>query len=377
MKTENIVEKTRKVPLMRPFLPPLEQVLPYLESIWETRILTNGGPFQVELEKALCCYLGVKYISLFSSGTLALIIALRALEIDGEVITTPFTFQATRQALLWNNLTPVYADIDPNDLNISPEAIEAAITPRTAALLPVHIYGKPCAIGRIIGLAEKYGLRLIFDAAQSFGSTWQGVPVCRFGELSVLSFHATKVFNTFEGGAVVSHDESMKERIDALKNNGLSTGRYSRDFGINAKLTEFQAAIGLCQLAYTSEIIALRKAATEIYRHTLDNIRGLRLLPEKDGAGSNYSFLPVFLDMEEFGGSRDELCDYLIGRGIGVKKYFSPLVSDFSGPFPEGRFPVAKQAASSVLCLPLFHDISETEIHYVTEAIRCFHNCRR
>ncbi|MBN1339015.1 MAG: DegT/DnrJ/EryC1/StrS family aminotransferase [Bacteroidales bacterium] len=374
------MEETKtKVPLIKPFLPPLGEVLPYLQQIWETRILTNGGPLHEELERALCDYLGVKFISLFSSGSLALMIALKALDLKGEVITTPFTFPATLQGILWNNLQPVFADIDPNDLNIHPEAVEKAITPRTCAILPVHVFGIPCDVEMIHRLARKHNLRVIYDAAHSFGVRINGDSVCRYGDLSVMSFHATKVFNTFEGGAVVCHDEMTKKRIDALKNNGIDARYRIAGSGINAKMSEFQAAVGLCQLKYVNGIIDHQKAAVSKYRELLTGINGLSMLQEREEYALNYSFLPVIVDALQFGASRDELHDFLECENIVTRKYFSPLVCD-SGEVAGGEtglLPVARKMAADILCIPVFHDITRQQISAVTAAINRFHQSRR
>ena len=357
--------------LMKPFMPPLEEFQIHLERIWESRMLTNCGTIHAEFERALCEYLGVKHICLFANGTLALMIALKALKLRGEVITTPFTSPATLQAIYWNNLKPVFADISDPDLNIDPSAIEAAITPDTYAILPVHIFGTPCDVVTIGQLARKYDLKVVYDAAHCFGVEIDGNSVCNSGDLSILSFHATKVFNTFEGGAIVCHDEATKTYIDTLKNNGFDRNFQLTGYGVNGKLNEIQSAFGLCQLKYVDDIIAMRKAITLKYRALLSGIKGLKVLPDKEGVKHNYSYFPVLIDPAEFGAGRDELHDYLKKKNIVTRKYFFPLVSnspEFNMHKTAG-LPVAEKIANSILCLPLFHDISDDQIETVVEAI--------
>ena len=357
--------------LMKPFMPPLEEFQIHLERIWESRMLTNCGTIHAEFERALCEYLGVKHICLFANGTLALMIALKALKLRGEVITTPFTSPATLQAIYWNNLKPVFADISEPDLNIDPSAIEAAITPDTYAILPVHIFGTPCDVVAIGQLARKYDLKVVYDAAHCFGVEIDGKSVCNSGELSILSFHATKVFNTFEGGAIVCHDEATKTYIDTLKNNGLDRDFQLTGYGVNGKLNEIQSAFGLCQLKYVDDIIAMRKAITVKYRELLSGIKGLKVLPDKEGVKHNYSYFPVLIDPAEFGAGRDELHDYLKKKNIVTRKYFFPLVSNSPefNMYKTAGLPVAEKIANSILCLPLFHDISDDQIEAVVHAI--------
>jgi len=357
--------------LMKPFMPPLEEFQIHLELIWASRMLTNCGTIHAEFERALCEYLGVKHICLFANGTLALMIALKALKLRGEVITTPFTSPATLQAIYWNNLKPVFADISEPDLNIDPSAIEAAITPDTCAILPVHIFGTPCDVVTIGQLARKYDLKVVYDAAHCFGVEIDGKSVCNSGELSILSFHATKVFNTFEGGAIVCHDEATKIYIDTLKNNGLDRDFQLTGYGVNGKLNEIQSAFGLCQLKYVDDIIAMRKAITLKYRELLSGIKGLKMLPDREGVKHNYSYFPVLIDPAEFGAGRDELHDYLKKKKIVTRKYFFPLVSNSPefNMYKTAGLPVAEKIANSILCLPLFHDISDDQIEAVVHAI--------
>jgi dTDP-4-amino-4,6-dideoxygalactose transaminase len=354
----------------------MKDLQPYLDRIFESRILTNTGPVLVEFEHELCNYLGVSHISLFSSGMLALTLALRALNLKGEVITTPFTSVATIQAIYWNNLRPVFVDINDNDLNINPEEIEKAITPATCAILPVHIFGSPCDAEKIENIAHKHNLKVIYDAAHCFGVKLNCETICNCGDMSVISFHATKVFNTIEGGAVVCRDEGTKKQLDALKNTGLNGGYNLLGYGLNAKMNEVQSAFGLAQLKYINDVILQRKAANRKYRELLDGIQGLRLIPEAENVDYNYSFFPVLIDPVEFGATRDDVADLLMDKRIFTKKYFHPLVShqaEFS-MFNSRPVPVAERAAENILCLPLFHDIKVEEIRFVADVLRCCKN---
>jgi len=268
-----------KTYVTQPFLPPLEEFMPYLEEIWQEKWLTNNGSFHRQLESKLADYLGVEHLSLFANGTLALITALQALRITGEVITTPYTFVATAHSLLWNKNKPVFVDIDPETLNIDPDKVEAAITPQTSAILAVHVYGTPCDTEKLQQIADVYGLKLIYDAAHAFGVTHNDQSVLNYGDLSILSFHATKVFNTFEGGAIICNDEKTKKRIDYLKNFGFADEVTVMAAGINGKMNEFQAALGVLQLDYIDQCIAARREITTRYREALTELEGIRLLP--------------------------------------------------------------------------------------------------
>ena len=343
----------------KPFLPPIEEFLPYLQSIWDDRVLTNNGPFHQQLEEALCKYLNVKYISLFSNGTLALLTALQALGISGEVITTPYSFVATTHALKWNNITPVFVDIEPRTFNMDPEIIESAITPRTTAILPVHVYGNPCNVHRINEIAEAYGLKVIYDACHTFGVTIKGIPVLNFGDLSVMSFHATKVFNTFEGGAIICHDEATKKHIDNLKNFGFVNETTVITAGINAKMNEVQAAMGLLQLKYIDNSIEKRKIISELYRKHLHNIDGITYMEDMHDVKHCYSYFPVFIDYEKYGKSRDELYQELKKHNIFGRRYFYPLISQFPTyrdlvSAQPRKMPVAEKVTEQVVCLPIY-----------------------
>lgn len=365
-------EGSKDLLLMKPFMPPLQDYQKYLERIWQSRQLTNSGQIHAEFEQALCDYLGVEHLSLIANGTLALIIALKALNLKGEIITTPFTSVATAQAIHWNNLKPVFVDINESDFNINISEIESAITPWTSAILPVHVFGNPCDVARIDQLAEKYNLKMLYDAAHCFGVELNSESICNSGDMSVLSFHATKVFNTIEGGAIICHDESTKKYIDALKNTGLDPAHKLAGYGMNAKLNEFQSAFGMIQLKYIDEVIASRKAAASKYKELLKDIRGIWWPDEKEFVKYNYTYFPVIINTEEFGASRNELAAYLEGKKIFTRKYFYPLVSDFPefSIYKTRDLPVAEKIAVSILCLPLFPDITSDEIAAVADSIR-------
>ena len=356
-----------------PDLPPLEEFIPYLEKIWESHILTNGGPFHQELEEKLCDYLGVKYISLFSNGTLALVTALQALKITGEVITTPYSFVATTHSLWWNNIKPVFVDIEPNTFNIDPEKIESAITPQTTAILPVHVYGNPCNIYKIKKIADAYGLKVIYDACHTFGETIKGIPILNYGDLSIMSFHATKVYNTFEGGAIVCHDEATKKRIDYLKNFGFVDGQVIAP-GINAKMNELQAAMGLIQLKYIDGAIEKRKQVAEQYRFYLNGIKGVKYLEDSPMVKHCYSYFPVLINKDDFGKTRDEVFQELTRYNIYGRKYFYPLISQFPTyreleSAQPGKMPVAERVSDEVICLPIYPDLEMSIVGKICEII--------
>ncbi len=358
----------------QPFLPPLEEFVPYLDEIWKKKILTNGGPFHQQLERALCDYLGVGHIALFANGTLALVTALQSLRITGEVITTPYSFVATSHSLLWNGIKPVFVDIDPDTLNIDPGKIEAAITPQTTAVLPVHCYGRPCDTEAIQKIADSYNLRVIYDAAHAFGVTEDGRSVLNHGDLSVLSFHATKVFNTFEGGAIVCPDAKTKQRIDHLKNFGFVSEVSVAAPGINGKMSEFGAALGLLQLRYIDAVLDRRREIDAIYREDLRDVEGIRCIDTAGRGKSNYAYFPILVE-REFGMSRDDLYGNLQKAGIYARRYFYPLISDF--PMYRGlpsahheNLPVARDTAAKILCLPIYPDLRPDQIRRVVNTIR-------
>ena len=364
----------KPITVTQPCLPPLEEFLPYLQKIWDNKWLTNNGPLHQQLEQELADYLGVKYISLFSNGTLALISALQALNIQGEVITTPFSFVATTHSLWWNKITPVFVDIDPIYLNLDPTKIEAAISPKTTAILPVHVYGNPCNMAEIQKIADKHGLKVIYDAAHAFGVKKEGVSVLNQGDLSVLSFHATKVFSTIEGGAIICHTQEMKHHIDNLKNFGFRGETIVEEPGINAKLNELQSAYGLLQLKYVDSFILKRKYITGLYRSLLSSVKGIRFFLEMEDVSYSYSYFPVLINQNEYGMSRDDLYQKLRNNNIFGRRYFYPLISDFK-PYSNlpsalpGNLKVARLASEQILCLPIYVDLKVEDIHAITDII--------
>lgn len=364
-----------KITVTQPCLPPLEEFIPYLEEIWESKWLTNNGPLHEQLERELVDYLGVKYLSLFSNGTLALISALQALKIQGEVITTPYSFVATTHSLWWNKITPVFVDIEPEYLNIDSAKIEAAITPRTTAIMPVHVYGNPCKVDEIQRIADKHGLKVIYDAAHAFGVKMNGNSVLNYGDLSVLSFHATKVYSTIEGGAVICHSAEMKHHIDNLKNFGFQDETIVEEPGINAKLNEIQAAYGLLQLKYVDGFIVRRKVITELYRRLLKDIRGVRSLSDMENVIHGYSYFPILIDENAYGMSRDALYEKLKEKNIFGRRYFYPLISTFEpyNTLPSSNsenLPIATVAAEQVICLPIFVELKEEDIIRICSIIK-------
>lgn len=343
----------------QPSLPDLEEFIPYLEKIWDNKILTNNGPMHKQLENELAEFLGVPFISLFANGTLALVTALQALRITGEVITTPYSFVATTHSLWWNNIKPVFVDIEPKFGNIDPNRIEAAITPKTTAIMPVHVYGNPCYVDEIQKIADTYGLRLIYDAAHAFGVKYKGGSILNYGDLSILSFHATKVFNTFEGGAIISHDSATKQRIDYLKNFGFAGETTIMAPGINSKMNEVQAAMGLLQLKSVDESIERRKVVADRYRELLKDIKGISMLPEPEDTISNYAYFSIFVNEKEYGMSRDALYEKMKQNNIFGRRYFYPLISEFSmykslESSSQSNLPVAHKIANEVICLPIY-----------------------
>jgi dTDP-4-amino-4,6-dideoxygalactose transaminase len=361
----------KKTYITKPFLPPLDEFIPYLQSIWDSRILTNCGPFHQQLEAALCDYLGVEHIALFTNGTLALITALQSLRVTGEVITTPYSFVATAHSLLWNGIKPVFIDIDPVSLNMNPAHIEAAITPQTTAIMPVYCYGHRCDIEEIRRIADIYNLRVIYDAAHAFGVRDAGGSILRHGDLSVLSFHATKVFNTFEGGAIICPDAKTKARIDYLKNFGHAGETNVVAPGINGKMSELNAALGLLQLKYADAQFARRGLIDAAYREQLRDVKGLRCLRASGETRENYAYFPILVE-DDFPISRDALNEFLKSYDIIGRRYFYPLIAEFPmyRGLPSARrenLPVATDAAARILCLPIYADL---EIEKVSEICR-------
>ncbi len=361
--------QTPKVFVTQPFLPPLQEFLPYLEKIWDNRILTNGGPFHQDFERALCEHLGVEHVALFTNGTLALVTALQALRITGEVLTTPYSFVATSHALLWNGIRPIFVDIDPDTLNLDPAKLEAAITPQTTAILPVHCYGHPCEVEAIQRIADIYNLKVIYDAAHAFGVRDTGGSILRHGDLSVLSFHATKTFSTFEGGAIVCPDAKTKQRIDHLKNFGFVDETTVIAPGINGKMSEFNAALGLLQLKYIDSAIARRAAIDRLYRDLLADVPGIRCLADSGEAVANHGYFPILVE-PDYPLSRDALYDKLKANGYHARRYFYPLISQFPmyRGLPSARrdnLPVATMMAERVLCLPIYPALEEATIRAI------------
>lgn len=363
----------KEIFVTQPFLPPLEEFIPYLEKIWENKILTNGGPFHQQLEEALCEYLGVEHIALFTNGTIALVTALQALRVAGEVITTPYSFVATSHSLLWNGIKPVFVDIDPNTLNLDSAKIEAAITPQTTAIMPVHCYGHPCNVGAIQEIADNYNLQVIYDAAHAFGVKLADGSVLGHGDLSVLSFHATKVFNTFEGGAIVCPDARTKIRIDQLKNFGHIDEITVVAPGINGKMSEFNAALGLLQLKHVDRAVAQREKIDAAYRERLTGVKGIRCLNNAGEKVANYAYFPILVEAG-YPISRDGLYQKLKDSGIHPRRYFYPLISDFPmyRGLPSARkdnLPVATEAAQRVLCLPIYPALEMSVVERVARLI--------
>lgn len=357
----------------QPYLPPLEEFYPYLQKIWDNKILTNGGPFHQQLEKALCEYLGVEHLALFTNGTVALVTALQALRITGEVITTPYSFVATAHSLLWNGIKPVFVDIDPDTLNIDPAKVEAAITPQTTAIMPVHCYGYRCDVEAIQKIADNYNLKVIYDAAHAFGVQDEGGSILRYGDLSVLSFHATKVFNTFEGGAIICPDAKTKLRIDQLKNFGFVDEMTVVAPGINGKMSEINAAFGVLQLQHIDHALAKRRMIDATYRELLKSVKGVRCAQDCGQTVANYSYFPVMVD-EDYPISRDGLYQKLRDHGVFARRYFYPLITDFPmyrglpSAHPE-NLPMATNAALKVLCLPIYPGLLEEQIGLIVGII--------
>ncbi|GHV24034.1 aminotransferase [Planctomycetales bacterium] len=362
------------ITVSRPFLPPLAELLPLLEDIWQRRWLTNNGRYHQELERALSDYLRVPFLSLFTNGTMPLMVALQALRITGEVITTPYSFVATTHALWWNGAVPVFIDVEEATGNLDPAKIEAAITPRTQAILPVHVYGNPCRTAEIQAIADKYGLKVIYDAAHAFGVEKDGASVSTAGDMATLSFHATKIYNTLEGGALICQDEATKKRIDFLKNFGFANETEVVMPGINGKMDEVRAAYGLIGLKYADASIEKRRQIALRYREHLRDVRGIRVMEDLDGVKHNYAYFPIFIDEAAYRISRDALYEKLKEHNILARRYFYPLISMFS-PYRSldsanpANLPVATQLADSVICLPMFEDLTEKQIERIITAV--------
>jgi len=365
----------KNIYVTQPSLPNLEQYTELLKKIWDSKILTNNGIFHQEFEKELCKYLKVDNISLFANGTLALITALQTLRITGEVITTPYSFVATTHALHWNGITPVFCDINENDCNINPDKIESLITPRTTAIMPVHVYGNPCDNEKIQRIADVYGLKVIYDAAHAFGVEKNNKSILNWGDLSILSFHATKTFNTVEGGAIVCKETKMKQRIDFLKNFGFADETTVVGYGINAKMNELIAAYGLLQLKNIDENIKKRQQKVTLYRELLKNIDGIRFFNDIENVKHNYTYFPIFIDKNKFGKSRDDVYNKLKENNIYARRYFYPLISQFNAykelpTATKENLPVATRITEQVLCLPLYAELEDENIERICKYIK-------
>ena len=357
-----------------PLLPSLEDFTFLLKEIWESKMLTNNGNFHQKLEEELAKYLKVPYLSLFTNGTLPLITALQAMRITGEVITTPFSFVATTHSLWWNGIKPVFVDIESETCNLDPSKIEAAITPRTTAIMPVHVYGKPCKTKEIQEIANKYGLKVIYDAAHAFGVEINGESILNFGDMATLSFHATKVYNTLEGGALVVHDEQTKKRIDYLKNFGFASETEVVAPGINSKVDEVRVAYGLLNLKQVDHAINSRRKVAIRYRDELQGVKGITFFNDIPGVRHNYSYFPIFINAEEYGMTRDELYFKMKDQGVWGRRFY-PLISTFStyrgldSANPD-NLPIATQMSNNVICLPMHHALSENEVEYILQIIK-------
>ena len=366
--------ENKVITVTSPLLPSLDDFIPYFKRIWNRKWLTNNRHYHQELEKALCEYLKVPYVSLFTNGTLPLICALQALRITGEVITTPYSFVATTHALWWNGIKPVFVDIDPTTCNIDPDKIEAAITPKTIAIMPVHVYGKPCDTERIQMIADKYGLKVIYDAAHAFGVEVNGKSILNAGDMSTLSFHATKVYNTIEGGALICHDEKTKKRIDYLKNFGFAGETEIVAPGINGKIDEIRSAYGLLNLKQVDMAIEARHQVAIKYREVLSSVEGISFMDDMPGVRHNYSYFPIFVDAEKYGMTRDELYFKMKERNVLGRRYFYPLISDFSAyrglesARPE-NLPMAHSIADRVICLSMYHGLDADAVECILNLI--------
>ena len=369
------MDKTNPILVTSPLLPDLQKFNSYLQEIWDSKWITNNGSFHQQLEKALAEYLGVEYISVFTNGTLPLITALQALGLTkGEVITTPYSFVATSHSIWWNQLTPVFVDIEEESCGMDPAKIEAAITPNTVAIMPVHCYGKPCKTKEIDAIAKKHNLKVIYDAAHAFGVNVNGQSILQAGDISTLSFHATKVYNTIEGGALVCHSEEMKYHVDNLKNFGFRGETTVVAPGINSKMDEMRAAYGLLNLKQVDEAIEARRRVANKYREALRGVKGIRFFDDMPGVKHNYSYFPIFVDAKEYGKTRDELYFFMKEQGVLGRRYFYPLITDFD-PYKDlpsaqkENLPVANKIADSVICLPMHHALTDEDISRVLDCI--------
>lgn len=368
------MSENKQITVTAPLLPNLDEFNELLKEIWDSKWITNNGSFHRQLETELAKYLKVPYVSLFTNGTLPLITALQALRISGEVITTPYSFVATTHSLWWNGIKPVFVDIDPSTGNIDPTKIEAAITPKTTAIMPVHVYGKPCDVDAIQAIADKYGLKVIYDAAHAFGVEVNGKSILEAGDMSTLSFHATKVYNTIEGGAMVMHDEKTKKRIDYLKNFGFAGETEVIAPGINSKMDEMRAAYGILNLRQVDDAIEARHQVAIKYREALRPVEGITFWDDMPGVKHNYSYFPIFIDAEKYGMTRDELYFKMKEQNVLGRRYFYPLISEFSTyrglpSASKENLPQAHKMADSVICLPMHHELTTEDIERILKTI--------
>lgn len=368
------MSENKQITVTAPLLPNLDEFNELLKEIWDSKWITNNGSFHRQLETELAKYLKVPYVSLFTNGTLPLITALQALRISGEVITTPYSFVATTHSLWWNGIKPVFVDIEPSTGNIDPTKIEAAITPKTTAIMPVHVYGKPCDVDAIQAIADKYGLKVIYDAAHAFGVEVNGKSILEAGDMSTLSFHATKVYNTIEGGAMVMHDEKTKKRIDYLKNFGFAGETEVIAPGINSKMDEMRAAYGILNLRQVDDAIEARHQVAIKYREALRPVEGITFWDDMPGVKHNYSYFPIFIDAEKYGMTRDELYFKMKEQNVLGRRYFYPLISEFStyrGLPSAGKenLPQAHKMADSVICLPMHHELGAEDIERILNIV--------
>ncbi len=357
-----------RIMVTRAVLPEFDEYVEEIRDIWESHWLTNMGVKHNALERGLCEYLKVNQISLFSNGHMALELVLQAMELEGEVITTPFTFASTTHAIVRNGFKPVFCDINRDDYTIDVDRIEALITDKTCAILPVHVYGNICNVEAIEAIAKKHNLKVIYDAAHAFGVEYKGRGICEYGDASMLSFHATKVYNTIEGGAICHNDERLGKRMYQLKNFGIKNEEEVDGIGANAKMNEFQAAMGLCNLRHIDEKISRRKELTDLYRELLSNVKGIRMCEEQKDVSHNYAYLPVYVDLEVYGHNRDELADYLREYDIYSRKYFYPLTSAFDcyeGRFDINATPVALDVSKNILTLPIYADMDNETVERI------------
>ena len=370
------MDTNKQITVTAPLLPDLEEFKTMLKEIWKSKWITNNGLFHRQLEKALAEYLGVEYISVFTNGTLPLITALQALGLTkGEVITTPYSFVATSHSIWWNGLTPVFVDIEEETCGMDPAKIEAAITPNTVAIMPVHCYGKPCKTKEIDAIAKKYGLKVIYDAAHAFGVKVNGESILNAGDISTLSFHATKVYNTIEGGALICHSAEMKHQIDNLKNFGFRGEVTVEAPGINGKMDEVRAAYGLLNLKQVDAAIEARQKVANAYRAAFRNVKGIRFFDDMPGVRHNYSYFPIFVDAEQYGMTRDELYDKMKAENVYGRRYFYPLITAFD-PYRDypsantANLPMATKIADQVICLPMHHELSEEDLKRIVNCIK-------